>query len=74
MLVCRQTGDVLGDVLEAENADGYWPDGRRYHIGLNDAACSGMHVHEHPTQDEITVKVAEAKRTRTVIQHRVNVT
>jgi hypothetical protein len=73
MLVCRRTGDPLGDVLEAEAAEGWWPDGRRYAIGLIDTACSGGHVHELPSQDEIAISVAEAKQFRTVIEYRVNV-
>jgi hypothetical protein len=73
MLVCRRTGDPLGDVLEAANADAWWPDGRRYDIGLTDSACREEHVHELPSQDEIAVSMAEAKQFRTVIEHRVNV-
>jgi hypothetical protein len=76
MLVCRQTGDVLSDVLEAENVKGWWPyevPARRYAFSIIDGHCRGGHVHEVPTQDEVAARVAEAKQARTVIQHRVNV-
>jgi hypothetical protein len=78
MLVCPDTGDVLTDVLEAENDKGWWPyevPARRYAFYINDRTCTegDKHTHELPTQDEIAVRVAEAKRYRTVIQHRVNV-
>lgn len=64
---------VLGDVLQADADDGFWPDGRRYDIGMLDARCSGDHAHERPTQKEIAARMDEAKRENTVIQHRVNV-
>jgi hypothetical protein len=70
---CGETGDVLGDVLEAPSAEGRWPDGRRYDIGLIDGVCQGGHAHVLPTQDEIAVRVAEAKQFQTVIWHRVKV-
>jgi hypothetical protein len=71
MLMCRQTGDPLSDVLEAEDAEGWWPDGRRYAFTLIN--CSETHDHEVPTQDEIAAVVAEAKQAQTIIWHRVNV-
>jgi hypothetical protein len=73
MVVCGETGDVLGDVLERD--EGWHPDGRCYDIGLIDAACTAEvpHLHVHPSQDEIAASVAEAKEYRTVIQHRVKV-
>ncbi len=71
VLRCRQTYDVVGDVLERD--EGWWPDGRRYDVWLNDSACSEDHVHERPTQEEIVARVEEAKREKAVIQHRVNV-
>jgi hypothetical protein len=73
ILTCGETGDVVGDVLEADNDDGWWPHGLRYDFALYHGACSGDHVHEPPTQDEIAARVAEAKRLGTVIQHRVKV-
>jgi hypothetical protein len=80
MLVCRQTGRVISDVLEwdrslpgAEMAEveGWWPHGNRYAFSLDSSWCD--HEHEIPTQNEIAASVAEAKRAQTVIQHRVNV-
>lgn len=71
MLMCRQTGDPLSDVLEAQTDEGWWPDERRYASTLT--GCSEDHVHEVPTQDEIAARVAEAKETGKVIWHRVNV-
>jgi hypothetical protein len=73
-LVCGETGAVLSDVLEADNAEGWWPDGHRYAFTVNSAIGCGLHhTHETPTQDEIAVRVAEAKQFQTVIWHRVKV-
>jgi hypothetical protein len=78
MLICRVTDAVLSEVLEAQNADGWWwPNGRWYQTGdryaftLDSPRCD--HEHEIPTQDEIAAKIAEAKDAGTTIILRVNV-
>jgi hypothetical protein len=74
MLVCGETGDPLSDVIE--RAEGWWPDWRRYAFNVNpQGVCTAdpPHLHEDPTQEEIAARVAEAKQTRRVIQHRVKV-
>jgi hypothetical protein len=77
-LVCTETGDILGDILD-RGPGGSWP-GKgpgvvgRYHVNLQDSGCTAdpPHRHAHPADRLVTAKMAQARRQRTSIPLRVS--
>lgn len=60
-LVCTETGDWVGDVLEVAGA---W---RRYHVGIVDNGCKAGHRHMRPPGHKVAAKMAEARRRNTSV-------
>jgi hypothetical protein len=75
-LVCSETGDWVGDVLDAGAGDSWWRRGPdvigRYHIELIDSGCSAGHRHAAPSAHRVSVKMAEARRKRASIRLEVS--
>jgi hypothetical protein len=71
-LVCTETGDWVGDVLDAGPDGSWWGRGPdiigRYHVGLVDSGCSAGHRHAYPPVHKLDAKAAEARRNRTSVR------
>ena len=74
-LVCAETGDWVGDILDAGAGASWWDRGPqtigRYHVGLVDTACRALHRHARPPDHRVVAKMTQARRKRTSIRLRV---
>jgi hypothetical protein len=67
-LVCAETGDWVGDVLEAAPGRSWWGAvgiWRRYHVSLVDIVCKAGHRHVRPPGRKVAGSMGEARRRQT---------